>query len=172
MLAVYLAASVGAPLASHPSLGINEGRCRPNEPGPALIVSTHGLKDTRGSLKLEVYPSNDDDFLEDDNILLNAGKTFRRTVQQVKENQANVICIRVPTAGAYSVLLLHDRNSNRKFDLSIDGIGFPGNPKLKLSKPRAAAARVQAGAGLTQINITLNYRTGLLRVGPVSNEGR
>lgn len=170
--ALYLAAAYAGPLASHPSLGINEGTCRLNEPGPAIIVSVHGIKDTKGSLKLEVYPSNDDDFLADDNILLNAGKTFRRAVQPVKDGPANILCIRVPAAGAYSVSLLHDRNSNRKFDLSTDGVGFAGNPKLKLSKPRAASARVQAGAGLTEISITLNYRTGLLRMGPVSHEGR
>ncbi len=172
MLLIYLAAAVGTYLSSNPNMGIAEGRCRPNEPGPALIVSAEGLKDLQGSLKLEVYPSNDQDFLADDNVLLNAGKTFRRVVQPVKGRKNNILCIRVPVAGAYSILLLHDRNNNRKFNLSSDGVGLPGNPKLKLSKPRASVARVQASTGLTHVNILLNYRSGLFSMGPVAHESR
>jgi len=172
MLLIYLAAAAGAHLASNPNLGIAEGRCRPNEPGPALMVSARGLKDLQGSVKVEVYPSNDQDFLADDNILLNAGKTFRRAVQPVKSSKTNTLCIRVPSPGYYSILLLHDRNNNRKFDLSTDGVGFAGNPKLRLAKPRAASARAQAGPGLTQLDILLNYRTGLLSMGPIDRESR
>ena len=38
----------------HQELGKAEGRCRPGEPGPALLVSALGLKDRSGNLKLEV----------------------------------------------------------------------------------------------------------------------
>ena len=71
------------------------------------------------------------------------------------------LCIRVPGPGAYSVALLHDRNSNRKFNWTIDGIGFAGNPRLGWSKPKASATRVQAGPGLTRVPVILNYRSGL-----------
>jgi uncharacterized protein (DUF2141 family) len=63
--------------------------------------------------------------------------------------------------------VLHDRNADRKFNLSQDGFGFSGNPKLGWSKPKAAAVAVNAGAGLTPLRIVMNYRTGLLSFGPI-----
>jgi uncharacterized protein (DUF2141 family) len=154
-------ASAAVPLPSSPDLGKAEGRCRPNEPGPALIVSVMGLKDRIGLLKLEVYPSTDADFLRDDNLLIDEGKVFRRVEETLPANGAIEMCVRVPGPGNYSVSLLHDRDSNHKFGWTVDGIGFAGNPKLGWSKPKAASARVVAGSGITRTTIVLNYRHGL-----------
>ena len=151
----------GANVPSSPGLGKAEGHCRPGESGPALVLNVLGLKDRTGNLKLEVYPSNDADFLADDNVLINADKTFRRVEVAIPPQGTPQLCIRVPGPGAYSVVLMHDRNANRKFNWTIDGIGFPGNPKLGWSKPKAAATRIVAGPGLTRGVITLNYRNGL-----------
>ena len=161
MTATLLAALLAtAPLASSPELGKAEGRCRDNEPGPALLLDVVGLKDRTGWMKAEVYPANDTDFLQDDNILLNAGKVFRRVEFPVPRSGEITICVRVPGPGAYSVILLHDRDMNHKFNWRIDGVGFPGNPKLGWSKPKAAAARVNAGAGQTRVPIVLKYLRG------------
>lgn len=144
-----------------PELGKAEGRCRANEPGPAILVRVDGLKDRQGFLKLEVYPSNDTDFLQDDNILINAGKTFRRVEVPVPANSPAELCVRVPGPGTYSISLLHDRDSNRKFGWRVDGIGFASNPRLGWSKPKAAKTRAVAGNGVTRINIVMNYQRGL-----------
>ena len=149
------------PLPTSPELGKAEGRCRSGENGPALLVSVVGLKDRVGHLKLEVYPSNDADWLQDDNILLYHGKTFRRVEEPVPQSGTPTLCVRVPGPGPYSVMLLHDRNSDHKFSFRIDGVGFGGNPRMGWGKPRAAAARVVAGSGLTRISIVLNYFHGL-----------
>ncbi len=149
-----------APIPSSPDLGKAEGRCRTPEPGPAILVTAAGIKDRAGRLKLEVYPSNDTDFLADDNVLINAGKTFRRVEQAVPAAGPVELCIRVPGAGTYNLSLLHDRDSNRRFGWTVDGIGFSGNPRLGWSKPKAASARMTAGDGVTHISITLNYRSG------------
>lgn len=159
---------VAANIPSTPDLGKAEAQCRPGEPGPALLVTIAGLKDRKGNLKLEVYPSNDKDFLQDDNILINEGKTFRRVEVPVPTSDPVVLCARIPGPGAYSVSVLHDRDSNRRFGWTVDGIGFSGNPKLGWSKPKAASARIMAGSGLTRLTVVMNYRHGL-GVAPLKN---
>lgn len=166
ILATLLALSPAAHIASSPKLGIEEGRCRDAETGPAFLIGVNGLKDRSGNLKLEVYPSNDRDFLADDNVLLMAGKTFRRALIKVPKTGRPVLCVRVPEPGTYSLVLMHDRDANGRFNFTSDGVGFPGNPKLGLSKPKAAAARITARATPTPANILLNYRTGLASFGP------
>lgn len=151
----------------HQELGKAEGRCRTNEPGPALLVSVIGLKDRAGDLKLEVYPANDKDFLQDDRILIAAGKTFRRVEVAVPAAGTPMLCVRLPAPGAYAVSLLHDRDANHKFNMSSDGIGFAGNHRLSWSKPKAAASSAVASAGLTPVAIRLNYRQGLLTMAPI-----
>lgn len=145
---------------STPDLGQAEGRCRANERGPSFFVNIDGFKDRTGQIKLEVYPANDDDFLEDDNLLIMAGKTFRRVVVPTPKSGPVNLCVRVPGPGPYSVMVLHDRDQDRKFKWTVDGVGFAGNPRLGWSKPKAAKARAVAGDGPTNIDIVLNYRRG------------
>lgn len=167
ILAALLPAAALAQVESNPNLGKAEGQCRPGEAGPAVIITVVGLKDRKGNLRAELYPDNDKDFLEDDNILINAGKTFRRVEMPVPAAGAVQLCIRTPGPGSYTLSLLHDRDMNRKFGLSSDGVGFPGNPRLGLSKPKASAVHFAAGSGLTDISIRLNYRRGLFSFGPL-----
>jgi len=148
-------------------LGIPEGRCRPNEPGPALLITAHGLKDRQGVLQAELYPDNDDDFLADDKVLIREGKTFRRAVTPLPANGPAQLCMRVPAPGTYTLSLLHDRDGNRKFSVLSDGIGFAGNPHVGRSKPAASTARVTAGPGVTPVSILLNYYHGLFSFGPL-----
>jgi uncharacterized protein (DUF2141 family) len=170
MIAAYALLLLGSHLRSSPDLGKAEGQCRPGENGPSFLVDVVGLKDRRGNLKLELYPANDDDFLEDDNILINAGKVFRRVEVPVPRSGPVELCIRTPAPGLYALSLLHDRDANRKFGLSIDGIGFARNPRIGWSKPKAAAASAWAGTGPTHIAIVLNYRRGLFSFGPIKQK--
>ncbi|BEU99800.1 DUF2141 domain-containing protein [Novosphingobium olei] len=156
------------PLRSTPDLGKAEGQCRPGESGPSFMVEVVGLKDHTGSLKLEVYPDNDNDFLADDNVLIMAGKTFRRVEVATPSAAVPRLCVRLPGPGTYAVTLLHDRDGNRKFNWTRDGIGFSGNPKLGWSKPKARSVAAQAGNGPTPLRIVLNYRNGLASVGPIT----
>ncbi len=167
LLAVPLLLAAGPALRSTPDLGKAEGRCRAGESGPALMVEAVGMKDRTGNMKLEVYPANDQDFLADDNVLVAAGKTFRRVEIATPDNGPVVLCVRIPGPGTYAVSVLHDRDSNRKFGWKIDGIGFSGNPKLGWSKPKASSARmlVKSG-GVSRISVTMNYKSGL-GVGPL-----
>ena len=148
-------------LASTPDLGIAAGRCRAPETGSAFQVDVAGLKDRDGRLKLELYPANDQDFLADDNKLIMAGKPFARVDVTTPPDGPAQLCIRAPHAGRYALSLLHDRNSDRKFQLSTDGIGFSNNPKLGWSKPGANRVAVDVGDTPRRITIVMNYRHGL-----------
>ena len=160
LLPVLLAAAV-ARMPSSPDLGKAEGRCRTGEPGPALLVDIAGLRDRKGLVKVEVYPNRDGEFLADDNVLLSQGKVFRRVEQDVPEQGPVQLCVRVPAPGHYSLLVLHDRDGNHKFGWWSDGVGFPNLSRLGLHKPKAAAARVVAGAGPTRVTVAIMYRHGL-----------
>lgn len=169
VLSVLLPVVASAQMPSTPSLGMAEGRCRPGESGPAFIINLVGLKDRIGNLKAEVYPANDADFLAADNDLLNAGKTFRRVVIDVPPTGAVQLCIRAPAAGTYGLTVLHDRDMDRKFNLSRstgDGIGFGANPASQGPfKPKIAVGRAAVGNGPTPVTIIMLYRTGLLSLG-------
>lgn len=158
--------SLGAQIPSTPNLGIAEGRCRGND--PSFVITAVGLKDRGGTLKVELYPANDSDFLQDDNILINEGKPFRRAVIDVPKQGPVQICVRAPGPGPWALSMLHDRDGNRKFGLSIDGVGFPGNPSsLGPSKPKVAFAKAVAGSGPTPITVRMMYRRGLFSFGPL-----
>jgi uncharacterized protein (DUF2141 family) len=166
-LLVLLAGTALIP--STPDLGKAGAQCRPNEDGPSFLVTVKGLKDRRGLLKLEAYPANDEDFLADDNILISQGKVFRRIEQPVPKRGPVQLCIRVPHSGPYALSLLHDRDANRKFGLSVDGIGFARNPRLGTSKPKAAEASERVYSGPARIAVIMNYRRGLLSFRPLEN---
>ncbi len=158
---------IAAGVASSPELGKAEGRCRPNEQGPAYLLSVTGLKDRTGNLKLELYPSNNADFLQDDNILINAGKAFARVEVPVPASDPVNLCIRAPRPGNYSLVLMHDRDANRKFGLSIDGIAFPGDPRMCWGRPKAEKARAAVGSTPVRLSVTMQYRRSLVCFGPL-----
>lgn len=155
-----LAILVAVPAHAQPILG-DSAACAPGSSTPALLAWFDGLKDRKGKLRLELFPSNDDDFLEDDMILLKAGKAFRRIEINPPAVGPIAVCIRAPRAGTYSFALIHDRDGKRKFSFSVDGAGFPGNPKLGWSKPKASKAAVTLGNGVTEVHVTMKYFSGL-----------
>lgn len=147
-------------VASSPELGRTAGACRADDPAPEIDLTVLGLKDCQGSLRLELYPPNDADFLADDDKLVRAGKTFARVDAAIPPQGPVQLCIRAPQPGRYALALLHDRNGNHRFDATSDGVGFAGNPRLGWNRPRAADASLTVGPGRTGATITLCYLRG------------
>jgi uncharacterized protein (DUF2141 family) len=160
---------LAAAVSSSPDLGKAEGQCRANEQGPAFLVDLTGLKDRQGNLKLELYPANDKDFLADDNVLVNSGKAFRRVEVPTPQAGPVQLCIRAPAAGTYALAVLHDRDSNRKMGLSVDGFGVPSNKKVCWGQPKYTAAMAKVGNGLTRINIVMMYRRDVVCFAPLKD---
>ncbi len=154
-------------VAPNPAMGKAEGQCRPNETGPAVTVTVSGFRDREGLVRIEIYPATDEDFLAGDNKLIMAGKPFRRVEQPVPPSGPVVMCIRAPSPGTWTLSVLHDRDSNHKFGLSIDGVGVPNDPRMCFGKPKASAASFRAGPGMTDLGITLQYRRSLFCLGPL-----
>ncbi len=140
--------------------------CAAGSTTPAALVYFDGMKDRKGKIRLELFPPNDKDFLADDVVLQKAGKTFRRIEMSTPQSGAIAVCIKAPRAGTYTMAAIHDRDSLHKFSFSVDGVGFPGNPKLGFSKPKASQALARIGDGVTTIHVRMNYFKGL-GFGPV-----
>ncbi len=128
--------------------------------GPSIRVEVVGMKDRVGSLKLELYPANEDDFLRDDRDLKKEGKLFRRIWVPTPRNGPVVMCMRVPHPGTYAILFTHDRDGKNKFNFWSDGVGVPGNQKLGRSKPKLSNAMVNVGTGVATVLIRTQYLHG------------
>lgn len=160
ILVVAVPLLVAAPARAATILG-DSAACAAGGSTPALLAWFDGLKDRKGNVRLELFPSNDDDFLQDDFLLQKQGKAFRRIELPTPASGAVAICIRAPHPGRYSFAMIHDRAGKHKFSFSSDGVGFPGNPKLGWSKPKAEKAAVTLGNGVTEVHVVMNYFRGL-----------
>ena len=136
--------------------------------GPAILARIEGLKDRKGNLKLELYPANQEDFLQDDGILIRAGKTFRRVQVPTPAGGGPIaMCIRVPHPGRYALLFTHDRDGKNKFNFWSDGAGFPANTKLGRRKPPLESALIDVPNGVANVTIRAQYLRGPGGFGPV-----
>lgn len=165
-LALPIAAAAALLSAQHPvppkaERGRTNATCRSGETGPAARFTIRGLKDRKGTMRVELYPANDKDFLAKDKDLIAAGKAFKRVDVRTPASGPVVVCIRAPAPGLYTFAVLHDRDSDGKVDFLSDGAGFPGNPKIGLSKPRASSASLAVPNGVAAAEVRMNYRRGL-----------
>lgn len=155
--ALPLACLVGL-VAASPGLTAPRAECVTDRPGIRLNVS--GLRDRTGDLRLEVYPANQVDFLADDDDLLRAGKFFRRIVVPSPLVSGSV-CVQVPTAGRYAVILIHKRARRAKFDIGQDGAAVPGARRLGFRTPRLAEAQVEVTDHVVSRDVAMQYLHGL-----------
>lgn len=155
LIAVALAISPFAAASAQATSG-DSAACAANADGPAVLAYFDGLKDRTGKLRLELFPDAEGDFMQDDTILLKAGKTFKRIEIATPQSGQVAICMAVPRAGRYTMVLIHDRDGVRKFSLS-DGVALPSNRKIGMKKPVASMAYVTVGSGVTTIRVKMNY---------------
>lgn len=154
------AASVATPAAAQEILGPDAAACRAGAAGPAALVRIYGFKDRGGTLRVQLYGNNPDDFLA-------KGKKLKRIEVPVAESGDMNVCIDLPSYGQYAVAVRHDRDGNRKSGWN-DGGGFSGNPKISLTnlKPDYEDASFAARQGVTVVDVVMNYRSGL-KIKPV-----
>jgi uncharacterized protein (DUF2141 family) len=136
--------------------------------GPAIEVAIQGLKDRAGTLKLELYPATEEDFLKDDRDLRAQGKFFRRVRTATPKAGPITMCIRAPTPGRYALFVTHDRDGKNKFNVWTDGAGFPSNERLGRARPRLSQATVIVPRGIARVTIRAQYLRGVIpKFGPI-----
>lgn len=169
LAAFSLLACAGAMGSAQAQIDPVEGNCSLVS-GPMLRVNVIGLMDRTGRLKVEVYPNNETDFLRDDTGLKNDKRPFRRVWVNTPGGTGPVsVCIRVPYAGQWAVLLTHDRDGKNKFNFWQDGAGFPSNQRLGRSRPKVRQALLNVPAQGGQVSIKVQYLRGLGGFGPMDD---
>lgn len=153
-----LLALAAAPLGAE-TIGEDASACNTGS-GTAIEVNVLGLKDQTGELWLELYPATQADYLAPDQDLVAAGKFFRRAKARVPASRTVAICMRVPHPGRYALMLRHNRVGRDKFSFWSDGAGVPANHSLGRSKPTLEQAAVNAGPGVTPVNVKVQYLRG------------
>ena len=150
-------------------LGSDADACVTRE-GPAIEVSVQGLKDRSGSLKLELFPATEGDFLKDDRDLRAEGKFFRRVQLATPGDASIALCIKAPQPGRYALFVTHDRDGKNKFNIWTDGAGLPANQRLGRSKPKLSQAIVAVPRGVARVTVRMQYLHGVIpSFGPVGN---
>jgi uncharacterized protein (DUF2141 family) len=153
--------AVLAPAAAAQAVGPDAAACRSGSDRTALVVNVSGLKAPSGRLRVQLYGNNPADFLA-------KGKYVRRIDLPVSSEHM-AICVEVPRPGRYAVAVRHDVDGNGKKSDWSDGGGFSRNTKISLFhlKPDYSSVAVNVNAGVTAVNVLLNYRRGL-SIGPLN----
>lgn len=156
--AVLVAAPV---LAQAPILGPDAGACAQGAGETAVLVTVDGFKSRDGTVRVELWPGNEEDFLRSHHELLAEGKAYRRVTVPTPSDGPAKVCVKLPGPGTYAVGAFHSPSGVRKFNFRQDGVSFTRNPRVGLSRPKAAEVAVAYGPGLNQDVVTLNYLRGL-----------
>lgn len=141
-------------------LGSDAAACAPNSGQTAVLVTVDGFKNRDGTLRLEMWPGNQADFMRDHHELTAEGKPYRRVTVDVPKSGPAKVCVALPGPGTYALGAFHSPAGVRKFNFREDGATFTRNPKFGLSKPKASEVAMEFGAGLNQSTVTLNYLRG------------
>jgi uncharacterized protein (DUF2141 family) len=133
-------------------LGPDAAACRGG--GPALLVNVSGLKARTGNIRVNVYGSDANRFLE-------RGQYVRQINVRATGSGTMPICVSLPRAGRYAVAVRHDVDGDGN-DWG-DGGGFSRNPRLSLTNLRPSYQNVafNVARGVQPVNVVLNYRYGL-----------
>ena len=137
----------------------NDPTCRTGGK-PAALVHVSGLKNGSGKVRVQAYGPGGAKFLD-------KGGWAGRVDVPLGGRRALDVCLPLPSAGSYAIIVRHDANANRKSDWN-DGAGFSRNPRLSLAgKPTFGQTAVRVGNAPSRLNVVMNYRSGL-SVGPIS----
>jgi uncharacterized protein (DUF2141 family) len=152
---VVLALIAPAAAAQAMVIGPDAAACRANSGDPAVLVRVEAFKARTGTLRVQVYGDNPEDFLA-------KGKKLKRIDLPVARTGPMHVCVALPAPGDYAIAVRHDVDGSGKSGWN-DGGGFSRNPRISLSslKPRFRDVVISVGDSVQPIDVVLNYRKGL-----------
>lgn len=122
-----------------------------DDPGTWLEVDVRGFKDRLGDVAVEVHPDQEEGFMD---VLVS-----RQRLKTPEKDPS--VCVPLPGPGSYILVVLHDRNSNKKLNVFSDGFGFSRNPEIGMGLPARDEIFFEAAAGRNRQTVILNYVQGL-----------
>jgi uncharacterized protein (DUF2141 family) len=131
------------------------GSCNDAAPDQVrLQISVTGMRSTKGSVGITIYPDDPPHFLD------GAYKLARQYVPVTLP--VTHACFAVAAPAYYAVAVFHDENNNHHFDTTAlgfpaEGFGFSNNPRLLLGPPDLGRVRFQADRGDNQVLIQMKY---------------
>jgi uncharacterized protein (DUF2141 family) len=127
------------------------------ETGCTLRIHVEGLRNQSGVVGAAIFKSPDG-WPED------MSKSFHHWPTSIPSGARELTAVidNLPAAD-YSVVVIHDENSNRKLDRNFigipkEGFGFANNPRVNLSAPPFQAARLHVACPVTETTIHLVYK--------------
>jgi uncharacterized protein (DUF2141 family) len=161
IFAAAFAAILSAGPASAEILGPDAPACRNGSGKDAVLITVDGFKNREGTVRVELWPGTDGDFMRDHHKLVAEGKAYHRVTVPVPASGPAKVCVPLPGAGIYAVGAFHSPTGQRKFNFRQDGATFTRNPRVGLSKPKAEDVAMRFNNGLSEATVTMNYLRGL-----------
>lgn len=121
--------------------------------GPAVWVSISGVKESKGTIRVQSYRGTKADWLE-------KGRWINRIELPAKAGTMRV-CMPLPAPGAYGIAARHDLDGDGATDLFGDGGAMSNNPSVSifnLGKPNYKKVIFNVGSGVESISIQMRYR--------------
>ncbi|MCP9307948.1 DUF2141 domain-containing protein [Zymomonas mobilis] len=147
---------IGVNAANAAILGADAAACQKGGQKPAILVHVEGLKNRSGTLRVQAYDA-------DQKVYFEKGKYLTRVETPLPQEGNIDVCLTVPKAGDYTVLVRHKNGDTDR----EDGGGFSGNPSMSLMdvalkhKPPLKASTITVGNGVLDIKIIMKYIQGL-----------
>lgn len=161
VIAAAALAALPVPVSAAEILGPDAAACRNGSGKDAVLVTVDGFKNREGTVRLELWPGTEGDFMRDHHELVAEGKAYHRVTVPVPASGPAKVCVPLPGPGTYAVGAFHSPSGQRKFNFRQDGATFTRNPKVGLSKPRANDVAMRFNSGLSEATVTMNYLRGL-----------
>ena len=147
-----LAPAVPAQAQYRDKIAHDPGKCAAGK-GPAVLVTIAGIKESKGTIRVQSYRATKADWLE-------KGRWINRMEAPARAGTMN-FCVPLPAAGHYGIAVRHDLDGDGETDIFGDGGAMSNNPSVNifnLGKPSYKKVGFDVGRGVESISIQMRYR--------------
>ena len=147
-LAAAVLVAVGSVVSAHAQ------SCHGAPSNVRVFIDVEGVRSNHGFVVANIYGPDKRRFLEDNGWL----DVWRDPAKPGTQT----MCLYMPAAGSYALVMFHDANANGDLDqgpfgIPLEGFGFSNNVRPFLMAPSLKSASFFAGPGDTRLQIRLHY---------------